>query len=214
MIQVLDLEDELDRSSGIHSSRFIVVRITSSLEEEEEEEEMPLERKKGSSLCELLARRSKGSVSKDALGFQLPPPPLSHPPPLLSTFVPANLKKRKKNEEVVEEGELVPYNEGVPLKVPKIANGKGKAFSADSKEAEHVAEVCPQNPTWNPRLELDEATIPWNSTIMEFQRGNAHYLANTLEQPFLLSKDMAALKNLKQQDLFFSLKRDLALISL
>ena len=37
VIQVSNLEDELDRSSGLHSSGFVVARITSSLEEEEEE---------------------------------------------------------------------------------------------------------------------------------------------------------------------------------
>ena len=57
MIQVSDLEDELDRSSGVRSSGFIVAHITSNLEEkeeEEEEEEMPLVRKKRSGLRELL----------------------------------------------------------------------------------------------------------------------------------------------------------------
>ena len=68
------------------------------------------------------------------------------------------------------------------------------------------------NLAWNPQLELDGAAFPWNSTIREFQRRNAHYLVNALEQPILLLKDMAALKNVKQQDLFLSLKRDLALL--
>ena len=56
MIQVSDSEDELDRSSGVLSSGFIVAHITSNLEEEEEEEEeeMPLVRKKRSGLRELL----------------------------------------------------------------------------------------------------------------------------------------------------------------
>ena len=76
-----------------------------------------------------------------------------------------------------------------------------------------MAEVLPLNLTWNLQLELDGAAIPWNSTIREFQRGNAHYLINALEQPFMLPKDMAALKNVKQKDLFLSLKRDLALVS-
>lgn len=129
MIQISNSKDELDRSLGVHSSRFIVARITSSLEEEE----MLLERKKGSSLCELLAGRSKGLASKDVVGFQLPPPPPSATP-----FVLAILRKRKKDKEVVEEGELVPYNEGVPAKVPKTAKGKGKASSVESKEAKHV----------------------------------------------------------------------------
>ena len=80
------------------------MRRTSGLEEEKEEE-MPLERKKGSSLHELLMGRSKGSAFKDASSSQLPPPPSSASP-----FAPANLKKRKKDKEVVDEGKLVPYN--------------------------------------------------------------------------------------------------------
>ena len=71
----------------------------------------------------------------------------------------------------------------------------------------------PLNSTWNPRLELDSATIPWNYSIREFQKGNAHYVAVSLEQPLLLLKDIAALKNVRQLDLFLSLKRDLALVS-
>ena len=69
---------------------------------------------------------------------------------------------------MVEEGELVPYSEGVPPKMPKTAKGKGRASSVESKEVEHVDKVCPLNPAWNPRLELDDVAIPWNSTIKEF----------------------------------------------
>ena len=39
------------------------------------------------------------------------------------------------------------------------------------------------------------------------------HVAEALEQPLLLPKDMDALRKLKQHDLFLSLKRDLALIS-
>ena len=38
-------------------------------------------------------------------------------------------------------------------------------------------------------------------------------MAETLKWPLLLPKDMDALKNVRQQDLFMSLKRDLALVS-
>lgn len=64
----------------------------------------------------------------------------------------------------------------------------------------------------NPWLELDGAAISWSSSIREFQRGYAHYVAEALKQP-LLPKDMDALKNMRQQDLFMPLKRDLALVS-
>ena len=40
-----------------------------------------------------------------------------------------------------------------------------------------------------------------------------YYLAEALKQPLLLPKDMAVLKNMRQPDLFLSLKRDLALVS-
>lgn len=119
MNEILDSEDEIDRSSGVCSGGFVVACITSSLEEEEEEKKMPLERKKGRGLRELLAGKSKGSASKDASGSQLPPPP----PPLVSPFAPANLRKRKKDKEVVEEGELVLPMSGFPRRCqrrPKI----------------------------------------------------------------------------------------------
>ena len=95
---------------------------------------MLLERK--SRLRELLIGRAKGLAPKDASGFQLPPPsrPPLTPPPLANLFAPANLKKRKMDKEVVEKGELVPYDEGVPPKMPKTTKGKGRASLAESKE--------------------------------------------------------------------------------
>ena len=69
---------------------------------------------------------------------------------------------------MVEEGELVPHDEGVPPKMPKTAKGKGRASLAQSKEDRHMAEVRPLNPTWNPQLELDGALVPQSSSIREF----------------------------------------------
>ena len=110
MIQVLDLEDKLERSSGVRTSGIIVARIDNS--SEEEKEEMSLNRKRD--LRELLANKAKGSVTKDASGSQ-PPLPLPPPPlPLVNPFAPANLKNMKKENKVAEEGELVPQKEGVP----------------------------------------------------------------------------------------------------
>lgn len=67
-----------------------------------------------------------GSTPKYASGSELPPPPF--PPPSVNLFALTNLKKRKKDKKVVEEGELVPYNEGVLPKMPKIAKGKRKGL--------------------------------------------------------------------------------------
>ena len=81
-------------------------------------------------------------MPKDASGSQLPPA-LPPPPPSINPSAPANLKKRKKDKEVATEGELVPYDEGVPPKLPKITKGKRRASLVESKEVEHVAKVHP-----------------------------------------------------------------------
>lgn len=38
----------------------------------------------------------------------------------------------------------------------------------ESREDQHVAEVRHQNPVWDLLLEIDGATILWNSTLREF----------------------------------------------
>lgn len=81
-------------------------------------------------------------MPKDASGSQLPPT-LPPSPPSINPSTPANLKKRKKDKEVATEGELVPYDEGVPPKLPKITKGKRRASLVESKEVEHVAKVHP-----------------------------------------------------------------------
>ena len=81
----------------------------------------------------------------------------------------------------------------------------------ESKEAEHSVDM--HHPTWNPQLELDDVALPWNSSIREFQRGHSYHVAETLEHPLLLPKDMDALKRMRQLELFLSLKRDLAMVS-
>ena len=75
-----------------------------------------------------------------------------------------------------------------------------------------MAEVHQQHHTWASRLELDGAAIPWNSSIKEFQRWHVSYVAEALEQPLFLPKDMVALKHMRQPDLFMSLKRNLTLV--
>ena len=121
VIQVSDSEDERDRSSSIRALEFIIACVANSLEEEEEEE-MLQDRKKG--LCKLLANKAKGSVPKDASRPKRPP--FSPLPPTVNPFMPANLKKRKKDKEVVEKGELIPHNEKVPPMLQKT-KGPGKA---------------------------------------------------------------------------------------
>ena len=74
------------------------------------------------------------------------------------------------------------------------------------------AEVRIPPRTWSPRLEVDGAAIPYNALIRKYQRGRAGYIAEALEQPMLLPRDMEAYRRFSQNELFLSLKRDLAMV--
>ena len=63
--------------------------------------------------------------------------------------------KKKKEQEIVEEGEVVPQKEP---KQQKTTKDKRQAFSVESMEAKNSVDVC--YPTWNPQLELDGAVVP------------------------------------------------------
>ena len=83
----------------------------------------------------------------------------------------------------------------------------------DSWEEQNLAEVRLQQCTWFPRLEVNAAAILWNASVREFRKGHSAYIVEALEQPLLLPKDIDAMRKLKQQDLFMSLKMDLAMVS-
>ena len=159
-------------------------------------------------LHDLLKARGLGpknaSGSRPLLTFPPPPPP----PPTVGLLPMPNLKKKKKEKEIVKEGEVVLEKEP---KQQKIVKDKGWASSMESREAEHSADMS--HLTWNSRLELDGASVHWNSSIREFHRGHSYHVAEALKRQLLLSKDMDALKHMRQPELFLSLKRDLALVS-
>ena len=66
---------------------------------------------------------------------------------------------------------------------------------------------------WSPKLELDGVPLAWNTSVRNYQGGQAGHIAETLEQPLLLPRDMEAYRRFGQQKLFLSIKRDLAMIS-
>ena len=138
MVQVSDSEDEPDRFSSVRTLSLVIAHINDSLEDEEK---MALNRKKG--LKELFVERNKGTLRPQPLHTLLPPPP---PPTvdLLPIPIP-NLKKKMKEKEIAEEGEVVSQKES---KQQKMAKDKGRPSSMESKEAEHSIGMC--HPTWNP----------------------------------------------------------------
>ena len=158
--------------------------------------------------------RNTGLTSKEAPKSKLPPT-LPPPPPLsptdLELHANPNLKKKRPVQKL-EEGEVPPQKGTKQQKTTKDPKEK-RASSADSREELNGVDVHLQQCTWSPRLEVDGAAIPWTASVRDFQRGHASHVGEALEQPLLLPKDMDALRKMRQQDLFLSLKRDLALIS-
>ena len=82
----------------------------------------------------------------------------------------------------------------------------------ESREELGWAEMPIPPRTWSPRLEVDEAAIPYTTLVREYNRGRVEYIAEALEQPMLLPRDMEAYKCFSQGELFLSLKRDLAMV--
>ena len=119
-----------------------------------------------------------------------------------------NLKKRRPDQGL-EEGEIVPRKEGKQQKTNRDPRDK-RGSSVDSKEEAEVHQ--PQQP-WAPRLEMDGAAIPYDASIWDAPRGHANYSAQALQQPFLLPRDMESIRRTKQPNLFMSLKKDLAMVS-
>lgn len=164
----------MDRTLGVRAPSLVIARIDSN---SEEEEEMVLNKRK--TLKELLEDRAKGQTSKDPVTPSPLPTLPPHPPPPLGSLLPIpNLRKKRKEEDEIEEGEMALQKEP---KQQKMANGQTRASSVDSREEREVAEVCHQNSPWAPQLEIEGATIPRNSTIREFQKEHAHYLAKALD---------------------------------
>ena len=83
--------------------------------------------------------------------------------------------------DVTKEGKVVPIKELEPQKGAKIAKGAQRKTSTKGVVAERVFERCPRVPIWNPLLESDGDPLPLDSSIRDFQKRKAGYVANALE---------------------------------
>ena len=66
--------------------------------------------------------------------------------------------------------------------------------------------------TWLPKLEVDGVPIAYDASLRHYRGGHAGLVAEALEQPLLLPKDMEAYRNFNHPELFLSFKRDLAMV--
>jgi len=111
VVQVSISKDELERFSGVRTPGLVIARIDDS---SEDEEEMILNRKKG--LKELLVERNNGTLGSQPL-LALP---LSSFPTVSLLPIP-NLKRKRKEKEIAEEGDVVP-----PKGAQAAENGRGQ----------------------------------------------------------------------------------------
>ena len=172
---------------------------------------MVLQMKPKIGLLELLESHAGGFVLEVSIQTQPSTPLLVHTSP--SELVDKKRKHDKKGKEVAEEGKVIPSKDLEPQKGAKIAKGAQRKSSGEGTILERVPDCRPRIQIWNPPLELDGAPLPLDSSIKDFQKGKAGYVANALEQPLLLPQDMADLRTLKKYEEFFTLKRDLAMVS-
>ena len=117
--------------------------------------------------------------------------------------------KKKRTVEELEEGEVGPQKGVKQQRKTREPNDK----RAPSMESRDEAELRQGQRSWAPHLKVEGAPIPWDATLWESQRGHANILAEILEQPFLLPRDMEGLRQTRQPDLFMLLKRDITLVS-
>ena len=140
-IDISNSETESVNISSVHPKQLIITQIDSESEEEEEQ----MDQKKRPRLRRLLANKNKGGSCKKAPKTQPPEIPAPLPPTNPSLLAMPNLKKRRQDQGL-EEGELVPRNENKQQKMSKDPKDR-RGNSVDSRDEIEVR--WPQRP-WAP----------------------------------------------------------------
>ncbi|XP_050241220.1 uncharacterized protein LOC126690130 [Quercus robur] len=189
VVELSDSDAELDRASAAPGTGLVIAQPDIS-EDTGEEEGMDLQPRTG--LRGLLSNRSKGQTSKEvSKGQTVPKAPAPPPPPSSDAALqPMPNLRRKRPVEETEEGKVArekarPKKKGKETKEPR----EKRTRSTESREE---AAILRGPQTWSPRIELDGAPILWDATLWESQREQASFLAEALQQPLLLPRDMEA----------------------
>ena len=166
------------------------------------------------SLKELMRGRNKVSTPQEANKSK----PLMNPlPPPAQLPADLGLKpnpelRRKRQHEVPEEGEIGHSKGNKQQRVSQDQRSK-RSSSVESREDPLAAHVRRTTRIWSHKLELDGVPIAWDTSIRNYQGGQAGHIVEALEQPLLLPRDMEAYRRFSQKKLFLSLKRDLVMVS-
>ena len=190
-IIISEAEEEVDEYSCVQTPTQIITYVGDSSDEEE-----AMAPKTGPSLRELMKNRNKAPSPQDKNKSK---PPVNPPPQL-----PADLGlkpnpdlRRKRPTEATEEGDMGPSKGS---KQPRQSQDQrsGRSNSVDSREEPLVAQVRRPTRPWSPKLEVDGVPIAYDATLRHYCGGHAGLVAEALEQPLLLPKDMEAYRNFNQ----------------
>ena len=149
--------------------------------------------KSNQSLRELMKGRNKVSTPQEANKSKpsVNPPP---PPPQLPADLglkPNPELRRKRQHEVPDEGEIGPSKGNKQQKVAQDQRSK-MSSSIESREGPLAADVRRTPRIWSPKLELDGVPLAWDTLVRNYQGSQVGHIAQTLEQPLLLLRDMEA----------------------
>ena len=204
-VQILSSEEAPDRQSAAPVLNLALP------EDSEEEDMLPL--------GQLMKNRRNATTAAKGTGTSqptanLPPPPPPPPAPKDPGLKPMpDLKKKRVLTDVtdIEEGEVAPPKG--PKQQKKTHDSRKKRASSTENREEHLtAEVRRGTNDWSPKLTLDGAAIPLDASLRNYAGGKAGYIAEVLEQPLLLPKDMESYRRFNEKELFLSLKRDLGMV--
>ena len=209
-IIISEAEEGADEYSCVQTPAQIINYVGDSSDDEE-----AMAPRTGPSLRELMKNRNKAPSPKDKNKSK---PPVNPPPPPLPQ-IPANLGlkpnpdlRKKRHVESIEEGELGPSKGSKQPRQSQDQRNR-RSNSVDSQEEPPVAQVRRPSRTWLPVLEVDGMPIAYDATLRHYCGGHSGLVAEALEQPLLLLKDMEAYRSFNHPELFLSLKRDLAIVS-
>ena len=208
-IVISEAEKETDKYSCIQTPTPIVTYVKDS--SENEVEEMAL--KSGKSLRKLMKGRNTAPIPQDTNKSKLPvnPPP---PPPQLPTDLglkPNPELRRKRQQEDPKEGKIGLLKGNKQQRKSQDQRSR-RSNSVESRENPPVTQMRRPSRIWSPKLEVDDVLIAWDTSIRHYNGGHTGHVAEALEQPLLLPKDMEAYRRFSQQELFLSLKKDLAMV--
>ena len=123
-------------------------------------------------------------------------PPMNSPP--LPPQLPADLGlkpnpelRRKRQHEVPNEREIGLSKGKKQQKVAQDQRSKMSSF-VESREGPLAADVRRTPRIWPLKLELDDVPIAWDTSIRNYQGGQAGHIVEAFEQPLLLPRDMEA----------------------